>query len=324
VPPDSFEEIVGENYADCRLDVYLADRIEDASRSFVQKLIKEGRVTLDGEVVTKNRRTVAPGQRVVVELPPPPSTELVPEDIPLDILYQDEHIVIVNKPAGMVVHPGTGNWSGTLVHALLYHCKDLQPSGLDPTRPGIVHRIDKDTSGVLMVAKTPRAFAGLADQVRRRDFHRRYLALVRGEFPENSGKIDAAIGRSLSDPAKMSVTGIRGREAVTYFRVLERFGVASLLALELETGRTHQIRVHLRFTGHPILGDPNYGTTDFADWPVPDETRQALEALPGQALHAEQLGLTHPVTGEYMEFAAPPPPEFQRALDALRLHAGHV
>jgi 23S rRNA pseudouridine1911/1915/1917 synthase len=320
VSQHSFEDNVGEEYAGARLDVYLADRLEDASRSYVKKLIKDGRVTVNGEPCTKPSRPMTGGEEVAAELPPPPTTALEPEDIPLDILYQDEHIVVVNKPSGMAVHPGTGVYSGTLVHALLFHCGDFARPGEDPVRPGIVHRLDMYTSGVLVVAKTEPAFRHLSAQAREHRFNRRYLALVRGEFQEETGRIDAAVGRSLSDPTRMSVTGIRGREAVTNFRVLERFGVASLLSVKLETGRTHQIRVHLRFTGHPVLGDPVYGDTEFSRWPVAHKVRATLERLQGQALHAELLGIEHPASGEYMEFSAPPPPDFQAALEVLREH----
>ena len=216
------------------------------------------------------------------------------------------------------MHPAPGNYTGTLVNAVLYHCKDFQSPGADLSRPGIVHRLDMLTSGALVVAKSQRAFLSLAQQARDHTFDRRYLALARGEFPEDSGRINASVGRSLTDRTKMSVTGIHGRDAVTRFEVLERFGVASLVGLILETGRTHQIRVHLRFAQHPVLGDAVYGVTDFRSWPVPDAVRAALNALQGQALHAERLGFEHPANGKRLTFSAPPPPAFQRALDALR------
>lgn len=301
-----------------RLDLYLTGEIEDASRSFVQKIIKDQRVRVNGQVCKRASRTVQPGDCVTGELPPPPSTHLEPEDIPLDILFQDDHVVVVNKPAGLVVHPAPGHHRGTLVNALLHHCPDLQETGAEPLRPGIVHRLDRDTSGVIVVAKTARAFSCLSRQAREHDFDRRYLALVRGEFPEDSGRIEAAIGRSMTDRAKMSVTGIGGRDAVTRFAVVERFGVASLLSVELETGRTHQIRVHLRFVGHPVLGDPVYGIAQFGDWPIPDAVRTPLNELRGQALHAERLGFVHPATGEHLVFSAPPPADFASVLASLR------
>ncbi len=320
--PEVFEDVVGEVYAQVRLDVYLTDRLEDASRSFVKRLIKDERVVVNGGVCTKPGRPMAAGDSVRVEVPPPPHTDLLPEAIPLDILYQDDDIVVVNKHSGLVVHPGAGNYSGTLLNALLYHCPDFQRPGEDPVRPGIVHRLDQYTSGVLVVAKNEKSFRRLAEQAREHTFTRRYIALVRGEFKESAGRIDAAVGRSMSDPSKMTVTSFRSREAVTHFAVEERFGVASLVSLVLETGRTHQIRVHLRFTGHPVLGDSVYGDTDFSRWPIDATVRAALEGLNGQALHAQVLGIQHPANGDLMEFSAPPPADFQRALEALRAHVG--
>ncbi|MBI5093573.1 MAG: RluA family pseudouridine synthase [Candidatus Hydrogenedentes bacterium] len=314
----TFEEIVDESGERLRLDVYLTERIEDASRSFIKKLIKDERVSVNGGVCTRPGRSMTAGDKVCVEIPPPPDTRPAAEDIPLDILYQDDDVLVVNKPQGLCVHPAPGNYTGTLVNAVLFHCPDFESPGADLGRPGIVHRLDMHTSGALVVAKTQRAFNGLAKQARDHTFDRRYLALVRGEFPEDSGRINATVGRSLSDRTKMSVTGVHGREAVTRFEVLERFGVASLVALILETGRTHQIRVHLRFAQHPVLGDPVYGVTDFRSWAVSDEVRAALDALRGQALHAERLGFEHPVSGKQMTFTAAPPADFQRALDALR------
>jgi len=313
-----FEDTVSEDFERFRLDVYLAEAIEDASRSFLKKLIKDGRVTVNGGVCTRPGRAMTAGDAVSVDIPPPPETDLIAEDIPLDILFQDGEVVVVNKPSGLVVHPAPGHYTGTLLNALLHHCPDFQRSGTDLSRPGIVHRLDRFTSGVLVVAKTARAFAALSEQARAPPFDRRYLALVRGVFSEDRGGISASIGRSLSDPSRMSVTGIGGRDAVTHFEVLERLSVACLVGVTLETGRTHQIRVHLRFAGHPVLGDPVYGIAEYAGWPISRETRAALEGLEGQALHAERLGFIHPVLGEGVSFTAPPPPDFQRALEALR------
>ncbi|MBM3289068.1 MAG: RluA family pseudouridine synthase, partial [Candidatus Hydrogenedentes bacterium] len=207
---------------------------------------------------------------------------------------------------------------GTLVNAVLHHCPDFQRPGEDALRPGIVHRLDQFTSGVMVVAKSARAFASLAEQAREHTFDRRYLALVRGEFKDAAGRISASIGRSTHDRHRMTVTGLNSREAVTRFEVLEKFGVASLVALVLETGRTHQIRVHLRFAGHPVLGDPVYGVTEFAEWKVSPPVRMSLESLDGQALHAELVGFEHPATGQRVQFTAPPPEDFARALESLR------
>jgi len=318
VPQDFFEDIVSQDYERLRLDVYLAEVIEDATRSFIKKVVKDKRVTVNGGVCTRPARSMTAGDKVTVDLPPPAPTQLTPEDIPLDVLYEDAELVVVSKPSGLVMHPAPGHYTGTLVHAVLHRCPDFQRPGADPQRPGIVHRLDQYTSGVVVVAKTPRAFTHLARQAAEHSFDRRYIALARGEFKEGSGRINASVGRSTVDRKRMSVTGVRGREAITHFRVLERFGCASLLSLQLETGRTHQIRVHLRFAGHPVLGDPVYGVTDFSGWTLPDDARKTLEQLSGQALHAEYLGFEHPVSGERIAFSAPPPADFQAAVDALR------
>jgi len=317
-PRAIFEDVVGPEFEGLRLDVYLAATAEDASRSFLQKLIKDGRVTVNGMVAARPSRTIAHGDAVVVELPPPPEERPVAEDIPLAVVYEDADLIVVDKPSGMVVHPAPGHATGTLVNALMFHCPDMSGAGGDMYRPGIVHRIDRYTSGLLVVAKSSAAFLGLAQQVRDHAFDRRYLALVRGEFKEDHGRINVPVGRSLSDPGRMSVTGVRGREAVTRFETLERFGVASLVGLVLETGRTHQIRVHLRYAGRPVLGDSVYGVTDFGKWPVSQEVKEAFAGLDGQALHAERLGFEHPISRKTLCFTVPLPPDFQAALDALR------
>ncbi|MDP7638989.1 MAG: RluA family pseudouridine synthase [Candidatus Hydrogenedentes bacterium] len=316
---------VDEAHRGMRLDVFLSGAVPDATRSFLKKLIKEGRVKLNGQVSRRPSRSVALDEEVSIALPPPPSSELVPEDIPLDVLHEDADLLIVNKPSGLVVHPAPGHYTGTLVHAVLYHCANFErPTGTlsgydaDPLRPGIVHRLDRFTSGVMVVAKTQAAFDGLSKQAREHTFDRRYLALVQGEFKEDRGVIRASIGRSLSDRSRMAVTGVKSREAVTCFQVVERLGAASVVSLRLETGRTHQIRVHLRFAGRPVLGDPVYGITDYRGWPIDDNVRTKLEALEGQALHAEFLGIAHPVSGERLSFTAPAPDDFWAAQDALR------
>ncbi len=316
--PETVETVAGPEHSGVRMDVFLAEMVEDATRSFLKKIIKDGCVRINGQVCLKPARAMAENDRVEVAIPEPPSAIPEPEDIPLDILYQDAELIIINKPAGLVVHPAPGHDAGTLVNALLFHCSDFQRAGADMRRPGIVHRLDRDTSGVMVAAKTQRAFTCLAEQAAAHSFDRRYLALIRGEFREERGRINAPLGRSLVDRSRMAVTGLHSREAVTNVETLERFGVASLVGLQLETGRTHQIRVHMRFAGRPVLGDPVYGVTDFRSWPVPPETLEALKGLQGQALHAERLGITHPNTGERMTFQTPPPPDFQRALDELR------
>ena len=315
---EHFELTAEEEHAGLRLDVFLADVLEDSSRSLIKKLIKDRQVTLNGDACTKPGRTMAEGDAVAIDVPPSPSAWPEPEDIPLDILYEDGDLIMVNKAPGMVVHPAPGHHTGTLVNAVLHHCPDFKRAGEDLIRPGIVHRLDRDTSGVMVVAKNEKAFRHLAAQAAAHTFDRRYLCLVRGEFEEDRGRVNANIGRSLSDRSRMAVTGIRAKEAVTNFEVLERFGIASLVGLQLETGRTHQIRVHMRFAGRPVLGDPIYGEHEYRHWKVPEELLAALNGLIGQALHAERLGVTHPTTGERLTYTAPPPEDFQRALDALR------
>ncbi|MCC6145650.1 MAG: RluA family pseudouridine synthase [Candidatus Hydrogenedentes bacterium] len=307
-----------EEHERLRLDVVLAELVEDASRSFVKRLVKDGLVTVNGQVCLKPARSMNAGERVTGDLPPAPEVVPQPEFIPLHILFEDADIIIINKPAGLVVHPAPGHATGTLVNAVLHHCPDFQRPGVEMHRPGIVHRLDRDTSGVMVVAKTQKAFGHLAEQASSHTFERRYLALVRGAFSEERGRISASIGRSLADRKRMAVTGVRGKEAGTNVEVLERYGLASLVALELETGRTHQIRVHLRFAGRPVLGDPVYGITDFREWPVPEGLRSALEALPGQALHAELLGIEHPRSGERLRFTAPPPEGFRAVMEGFR------
>ena len=318
MPQTSYHEIVEEGSQGLRLDVFLTECVEDASRAFIQRAIKSNLVTVNNRVCTRPSRTVALGDEIHIEVPPQPSTELTPEDIPLDILHEDADVLVVNKPSGLVVHPAPGHSGGTLVNAVLFHCPDFQRPGEDAARPGIVHRLDRDTSGVMVVAKSPRAFLSLGRQAREHAFERRYLALAQGEFPQDRGRINAAVGRSMTDRKRMSVTAARSRDAITNFEVLERFGAACLVTLRLETGRTHQIRVHLRFAGHPVLGDPVYGVVDFQSWTVSEATRTVLRNLQGQALHAELLGFAHPADGTVMRFVAPLPADFQAALDALR------
>lgn len=316
--PACFEYIVSETQQGLRLDVYLTEQLEEATRSFIKKLIKDGRVKLKGGVCTRPARAMSAGEKVEVDVPPPERRRPEPEDIPLDILHEDEEVLIVNKPSGLVVHPAPGHYTGTLVNAVLHHCPGFEGGGEDMARPGIVHRLDQFTSGVMVVAKTQRAFTSLARQAHDHLFDRRYQALVRGEFKEDRGRVNAPIGRSLQDRKRMSVTGLRSKEAVTNFEVLERHGAASLVALQLETGRTHQIRVHMRFAGHPILGDAVYGVTDFGRMLVDEAVAEAMRGLMGQALHAELLGIEHPASAERMTFTAPPPEDFQRVLIALR------
>ncbi len=276
-----------------RLDVFLTGEVPEMTRSHIQKLIDEGRVTVNGMAAKANAK-LKPGDEVVFVIPQPEELKVEGEDIPLDILYEDSDLIVINKPRGMVVHPAPGNTSGTLVNALLFHCKDL--SGINGVmRPGIVHRLDKDTSGVMMAAKNDLAHLSLAGQIKDREVTRRYTALVHGNIQEPGGVVEAPIGRDPQDRKKMAVVLKNSKPALTRYTVLERYGDYTLVECKLETGRTHQIRVHLVYLGHPVVGDPKYGT------------RKAHFGLQGQALHAGVLGFRHPRTGDYLEFSAPVP-----------------
>ncbi len=291
--------------AGVRLDKYLSDRMDGTSRSAIVKLIEDGRVSVGERPASKSAKTAA-GDVVTVEIDDPQPVDIVPEDIPLDIVYEDKHLLVVNKPKGMVVHPAPGNYSGTLVNALMYHCGD-QLSGINgELRPGIVHRIDKNTSGLLAVAKSDIAHAGLSAQIADHSFTREYLAVAYGNIREDERTIDAPIGRHKTDRKRMCVTQLNSKPAVTHIRVLERLNGFTYISCRLETGRTHQIRVHLASIGHPIAGDDVYGP------------KKVITALAGQCLHAYRLGFIHPVTGEYLEFTADPPASFLAFLTKLR------
>lgn len=299
---ERIEHIITEEEQHQRIDKVLSQWNEDWSRSQVQEWIKEGRVTVNGATVKANYKCEA-DDRIVVSVPEPEVLEITPEKMDLDIYYEDRDVIVVNKPRGMVVHPAPGHLSGTLVNGLMAHCKDL--SGINGVlRPGIVHRIDKDTSGLLMAAKNDYAHEKLSQQLSNKTVTRKYKAIVHGMIPHDVGTIDAPIGRDPKDRQKMAVVD-NGKHAVTHFRVLERFSQYSLIECELETGRTHQIRVHMKYIGHPLAGDPKYG---------PKKTLN----IEGQALHAEVLGFIHPRTEEYLEFKAPLPDDFSRILTFLR------
>ncbi|NBG89143.1 RluA family pseudouridine synthase [Isachenkonia alkalipeptolytica] len=287
-----------------RLDVFLAENLEEYSRSYLQKLIKEKRALIKGEP-GKNRSPLKEGEEVSIEIPEPKPLEIKGENIPLEIIYEDGDLLVVNKPQGMVVHPGAGNYEGTMVNALLYHCQGKLSSINGVIRPGIVHRIDKDTSGLLMVAKTDQAHRSLQNQLKDRKVTRVYRLLVHGVMEEGQAVIDAPMGRSPNNPLKMAVRD-EGRFARTHITVLERFEKYTLLEARLETGRTHQIRVHLQYIGHALVGDPVYGPT------------KAHFSLEGQMLHAKTLGFLHPRTGEEMEFDSPMPEDFQKVIESLR------
>lgn len=291
------EEMEGE-----RLDLFVTENMEELSRSAVQNLIKGGKVRVNGEYL-KASYHLREGEEVEIELPEPQKVSLVAQDIPLDIIYQDQDLVVVDKPKGMVVHPAHGNWDNTMVNALLYHVRDL--SGINgELRPGIVHRLDKDTSGVMVVAKHDRSHRNLAEQIRVHSIKREYIALVHGVIKENLGTIDAPIGRSPLDRKKMAVVR-DGRPAVSNYEVMERFRNYTLVKVSLMTGRTHQIRVHFSHIRHAVVGDPLYGST------------KKHFNLDSQALHARLLGFSHPRSGEYMEFTSPLPGYFQAILAEL-------
>jgi len=307
------------NQTDQRLDSYLARQIGNLSRSRIRKLMDEGLVTLDGKIV-KPSYLVSMNEEVVLRLPGPEPSPLTPEDIPLDVRYEDEYLIVVNKPAGMVVHPAHGHPSGTLVNALLYHCQDLAGIGGE-YRPGLVHRIDKDTSGLLVVAKEERTLAGLAKQFKKKTTERIYNAIAWGDVQPPQGRIDAPLGRMKRDRKLFDVVK-GGKEAATRYRVLERFKLFSLLELQLETGRTHQIRIHLKHAGHPILGDPQYGGRNRRLGPLTTAQRnfvaEIFEILPRQALHAGILGFIHPKTGETLRFESEYPEDMRQVMEKLR------
>ncbi len=297
--------VVPSKASESRLDAFLTSSLEKYTRSFIQKLIEEGRVEVSGRQVKKSNFRLSAGQEVALSIPAPEQLRVDAEQIPLNIAYEDDQLLVVNKPQGMVVHPAAGNYRGTMVNALLCHCKDL--SGINGVlRPGIVHRIDKDTSGLLVVAKTEAAHLGLAEQIKAHTMSRRYRALVHGVMPEPGGTIEAPVGRDPKDRKKMAVVHVNSKHAVTHYRVIERFRDYTFVECILETGRTHQIRVHMNYINHPVAGDPLYG---------PRKTRFNLE---GQALHAAVLGFVHPTRNEYMEFSAPLPEYFDRILAELR------
>ena len=288
-----------------RLDVFVVERFPELSRSHVQKLIEQGNVLVDGSVRKANYK-LRGGEVVQVTVPQAEPISVEQEDIPLDILYEDKDIIVVNKARGMVVHPASGVYSGTLVNALLYHCQDL--SGINgEIRPGIVHRLDKDTSGVMVCAKNDTAHLDLAEQIRTKTAHRTYWAIVHGNIKEEAGIIKGDIGRHPTDRKKMAIVRENGKPAVTHFKVLERFGEYTLVECQLETGRTHQIRVHMTSIGHPLINDPKYGPKKSSPF-----------AINGQALHSLQLTLTHPVTKEEMTFTAPIPTDMEKILTGLR------
>jgi 23S rRNA pseudouridine1911/1915/1917 synthase len=300
---EQIEITIDEQHENERIDKVIAGINQDWSRTQVQQWIKDGNVKVNGKEVKANYKCEH-GDIITIDIPKPEPLDVEPEEMELDIYYEDSDVIVVNKPRGMVVHPAPGHLSGTLVNGLLAHCKDL--SGINGVlRPGIVHRIDKDTSGLLMVAKNDFAHESLAKQLLEKTVTRKYKAIVHGVIPHDYGTIDAPIGRDKRDRQSMTVTDENGKEAITHFTVLERFKNYTFIECQLETGRTHQIRVHMKYIGYPLAGDPKYG---------PKKTLP----IEGQALHAGVLGFHHPRTNEYLEFEAPLPPEFEHLLTMLR------
>ena len=289
-----------------RIDAALAGIVQNLSRSALQKLIEQGGVSVNGQICTEKKRKVEAGDLVEVLVPEPVELDVAAENIPLDIVYEDDDVLIVNKPRGMVVHPAAGNYTGTLVNAVMYHCKGRLSSINGVIRPGIVHRIDKDTSGLLMIAKNNEAHKSLATQLEKHTIKRSYQAIVYNNFTEDEGTVDAPIGRDLSNRLRQAVTYSNSREAYTTYRVLERFGRFTLIEAVLKTGRTHQIRVHMAYIGHPVAGDAVYGP------------RNVITELGGQCLHARLLGFDHPVTGERIELSSELPEYFDNFLRKIR------
>ncbi len=300
-----------------RVDTFLADNLKDLSRSRVQALIKEGMVSVDGRVETKPAHTLPSGVRVEVTLPPPAPSHIEAEEVALDVRFEDAHLLVINKPPGIVVHPGAGRRKGTLTAALLHHCRG-QLSGIGGVeRPGIVHRLDKDTSGLLIAAKTDMAHARLSADLKARRIHRHYLAIVRGIPAQGQGTVDAPIGRHPTHRTVMAVVA-SGRRAVTHYAVREVLRGASLLGVTLETGRTHQIRVHMNHIGHPIVGDPVYGLGRLPRGPRKKKGMNQQSLIDRQALHAHRLEFLHPVDGENRKLVAEPPADFLGLLERLR------
>ncbi len=293
-----------ENAANERLDKFLSDNIDGISRSYAAKLITDGMVCINGKNAEKKYK-IKGGELIEVDVPEPENIEVLPEDIPLDIVYEDKDLIVVNKPQGMVVHPAAGNYNGTLVNALMYHCGDELSAINGVIRPGIVHRIDKDTAGLLVVAKNNEAHLKLSEQLKERKAVRKYWALVNGNIKEDSGTVNKPIARSSSDRKKMAIVP-GGREAVTHYNVLERFGQYTLVECILETGRTHQIRVHMASINHSLVGDKTYGI------------KKEKFNLTGQLLFAKTIGFVHPGTGEFMQFEADIPDYFNEVLVKLR------
>ncbi|EID75673.1 RluA family pseudouridine synthase [Imtechella halotolerans] len=310
-----------------RIDKFLMNRIENATRNKIQQAAKNGNIYVNGVTVKQNYKVKAGDEIKVLFAHPPHEYLLTPENIPLDIVYEDEVLLVVNKPAGMVVHPGHGNYSGTLINALIYHFDNLPINSSE--RPGLVHRIDKDTSGLLVIAKTEHALNHLSKQFFDKSSEREYVALVWGNVEEDEGTVRGHIGRHLRDRLQMAVfeDGSLGKEAVTHYKVLERFGYVTLISCKLETGRTHQIRVHMKYIGHTLFNDERYGGDKILKGTTFTKYKQFVEncfqVLPRQALHAKTLGFEHPVTGTFLRFDTEIPEDMQACIEKWRTYSKH-
>jgi len=304
---DRYILAVDQGQEGIRLDVWLARQSKGMSRSRIQQLIRAGLVTVNAQTVKESHK-IKPGEQIEVNIPPPHPVELKAEQIPLNILFEDDFLLVIDKPSGLVVHPAPGHDAGTLVNAVLYHCPRLEGIGGE-LRPGIVHRLDKDTSGVILVAKTEAALSALADQFKQREISKEYLAIVLGALSPASGQIRTMIGRHATDRKKMTAVPRKGRPAITIYDTMEKLGNFSLVRLKPETGRTHQLRVHLAHVHHPVIGDEKYGRR--SSWNLPVEVKR-------QMLHAHKIIFRHPGTGQKMEFSAPMPEDMERLLDYLQ------
>lgn len=323
---EHFRLVVDKGQVQTRIDKFLQNRIENSTRSRIQAAADAGNVLVNGKP-TKSSYKIKPGDVITIVLAHPPrDREVKPENIPLDIVYEDDDLVIINKPPGFVVHPGFGNYSGTLVNALMYHLQQLPMFKQGETRPGLVHRIDKDTSGIMIIAKNEIAMSKLAKQFFDRTTERRYVALVWGTLKEDEGTITGHIGRDLKDRMLMTVfpEGDHGKHAVTHYKVIERLGYVTLVECKLETGRTHQIRVHFKHIGHPLFNDERYGGNKVLKGTTFSKYKQFVEncfqLMPRQALHAKSLGFTHPTTGEWMHFDSELPDDMVAVLDKWRTY----
>ncbi len=301
----TYEIIVNEENQGMRIDAYLALFLSEVSRSFLQKIILGSNVIVNGTIQTSKKYRVESSDKIIVTMPEPELLNVEPEDIAIDIVYEDDELLVVNKAKGMVVHPAVGNYSGTLVNAIMFHCKGRLSSINGVIRPGIVHRIDKDTSGLLVVAKNDKSHEFLAKQLAEHTMTRKYIAIARDNIKKEEGIIDIPIGRDPKNRLRQSVNGINPKKAVTHFRVLKRFGKKTLIEVTLETGRTHQIRVHMAYIKHPLLGDTVYGPA------------KQIPKVEGQMLHAKTLGFIHPTTHKYIEFNSEVPDDFSKVIEKV-------